>query len=562
LRASALFAPTLRQAPQGIALRGQALLLRGAFANRFAGGAYGLLPLGAGVMGRISDTVREKMRGMGASPVTLPAMASRPSGGEAASQPAPVSGAAPRGGGKWAHIKSVHFDLCREMVAAHARSYGDLPILAYDTLTWSRADAKASLGLLGASESLETHVWAFCADGVQLAAMHQRAAQALGEVVAGCGLEVLEAKAWDEWTEKMTLLVWEHESGPLQVVHCGACGWAADVEGATCAAVTGTRPAPAEPMAEVVTPNATTVAAVTEMLGIGAERLVKTLIYVADGRLVAALVRGDHELDEAKWARALDCLELRMATAPEIEQVTGGPVGFSGPVGLKGIEMVGDYAVSAMADFVTGANAADKHLRGVNLDRDFTVDRFADLRRLDLRDPCPSCGGRLAAKNGFALGGVASLRNGAPEFGTPSVQAMDGSRVPILVLEAWLDLTRVMAASAEAHCGENGIVWPVRIAPFQVHLLLLDASDAAMSAAADSLYQDMQANGLDVLYDDRDERAGVKFHDADLFGIPYVVVIGRRLEREGLVEVRTRASGAECLVAPERVPEALRGELC
>jgi len=421
------------------------------------------------------------------------------------------------------------------MVGAHARSYSDLPLLLYETLTYPCAEAKASLGLLGASQSVETHLWAFCADAEQLRAMHQRAAEALEAVAAGCGLEVLNAEAWHEWTEKMTLLIWEHESGPLQSVHCGACGWAADVEGAPCAAVEATRPAPAEPMVEVVTPNATT---------------------------VAALVRGDHELDEAKWGRALGCVELRMATAQEIEQVTGGPVGFSGPVGLKGIEMVGDYAVSAMADFVTGANAADKHLRGVNLDRDFTVDRFADLRRLDLRDPCPSCGGTLAARRGFVLGGIASLRNGAPELGAPSVQAMDGSRVPILVLEAWLDLTRVMAASAEAHCGENGIAWPVRIAPFQVHLLLLDRSNKAMSAAADRLYEEMQGQGLEVLYDDRDERAGVKFHDADLFGIPYVVVVGRRLEREGVVEVRTRASGAERLVAPEKVPEVLRGELC
>jgi len=449
-----------------------------------------------------------------------------------------------------------------EAVAAGAASYKDLPVLLYHVATRQRREGKPSLGLLAPSESSSLHFWAFCADAEQAEAMRRNSIAALTDIVSKCSLGCLVACSFREGAEGGVTLAWEHDSGELTLLRCDKCGWATEAEGAPCAPVAGARPEPKQSLAEVATPGATTVAAVTQMLGVGPDRLVKTLIYRAGGRFAAALVRGDHELDETKLARALNARELRMATAQEIERLTGGPVGFSGPVGLEQVDMLADNALAAMADFVTGANQADKHLTGVNLGRDFTVQRFGDLRRAAAGDPCPACGAHLAGRPAFALGQVLWLGRAGQRCRLEcSVAARDGSRAEMLALEGWLDLTAIMGAVAEAHGTESGIVWPGSLAPYRVHLLLLSPTSAQTTAAADSIYTDLGAAGLEVLYDDRDERAGVKFHDADLFGIPYLVVVGRRLEKEGVVEVRAPASGWERTVAAPQVLPVLRGEL-
>jgi len=545
LRASAFFAPTLRQPPQGVALPGQAFLLRGAFAGRLPNGAYVLLPLGARVLQGIRRLATQALQGIGGQQIILPSPseAQFDAGEESARQ-------------------AARFRAVLQTLAAGVRSYKDLPLLLYDFATAPPSAPKPSLGLLGGALSDLLSLYSFCSDGDQLACARRRVLAALEEALAACGVPCLNAQTWSEASEE-TALVWEHPAGTMQLLHCQGCGWTADVRGASCRTPVGTRPTPKEEATEVVTPGATTVASVTAMLSVSSDRLVKTLLYKAGDAFVAALVRGDHELDERKLVRALGQRELRMANSAEIERLTGGPVGFSGPVGLpRSILVLADHAVALRSDFIVGANQADKHLTGVNLDRDFKVQAFADLHQAMPGDPCPSCGVALAAKQAFALGGVEGLDAAAGPGGSGhSVQAKDGSRTDLRALHAWLDLTLVMGAAAEAHATDVGVVWPASIAPFEAHLLLLDPSNPEIRAAADLLSDGLGQGGLTVLYDDRDERAGVKFHDADLCGIPYLLLVGRRLQEEGVVEVRARAAAQERQVPPAEVLALLRGEL-
>jgi prolyl-tRNA synthetase len=292
----------------------------------------------------------------------------------------------------------------------------------------------------------------------------------------------------------------------------------------------------------------------TRQLQVGPERLVKTLLYVADGEVVAALVRGDRELNEERLRMALNCAVLEMADAPTVERVTNAPVGFAGPVGLN-VPLLADPEVAAMADFVVGANEADAHFLHTHVGRDFAITRVAPLRFAVAGDGCPRCEGTLDAVRGLEVGHVCKV--GTREVGAvPDARPLGatfsdetGQRRPALMSGGGLDLSRLLAAVAERHHDEKGLRWPRAVAPFDVHLLLLDERKnvgaglrASPLQAAEQLYAALQEQGLEVLLDDRAERPGTKFHDADLIGLPVQVVVGRKWEQSSLVEVRARSA--------------------
>jgi prolyl-tRNA synthetase len=289
----------------------------------------------------------------------------------------------------------------------------------------------------------------------------------------------------------------------------------------------------------VDTPGAKTVEQVTSFLKVNPERLVKTLIYVADDKPVAALVRGDRDLNEAKLSRKLEVEKLEMAGPELIRKLTGAEVGFTGPVGLSGVRIIADYEVRAMANFVTGANKTDAHHINVNLGRDFKVEEWADVRIASDSDPCPRCEGTLCAERGIEVGHIFKL-------GTKYSQAMNATfldedgKEKYLVMGCYgLGVSRMLAAVPEANHDKDGIIWPISIAPFEVVILLLNPEDEAQARAAVRVYEELQERGVDVLLDERDERSGVKFKDADLIGIPIQIIAGR-LAAEGKVEMRLR----------------------
>ncbi len=331
-------------------------------------------------------------------------------------------------------------------------------------------------------------------------------------------------------------------NGEDVVVHCKQCGYAANTERAEIGARGGQAPdVPLRPLAQVATPGATTIEQVSKFLGCPSRDLIKTLIYSADDRPVAVLVRGDHEANENKIRRAMGAQRLVLAEPSVIQQVTGAPVGFAGPVRMaQKIPIWADRDVECLRNAATGANQADAHLTGVNLGRDFQVDHWADLRNAVDGDPCPRCSSQIALQHSIEVGHVFKL-------GTKYSEALnarfldDQEQQHAIIMGCYgIGINRIIAGLVETSFDENGIVWPMSLAPYEVLLTPVNAADAESMQVANQLYDDLKAAGIEVLLDDRDQRAGVKFKDADLIGVPLRVVISGRGLKQKKLEVKWR----------------------
>jgi prolyl-tRNA synthetase len=333
------------------------------------------------------------------------------------------------------------------------------------------------------------------------------------------------------------------DTGEDAVVTCTACGYAANLEKAQVAAPGPAATTAALPLKRVATPARRTVEEVTAFLGLGADRLVKTLLFDAGGEVIAVLVRGDHQVNETKLKNHLGGREVTAATPAQVEKATGAPVGFAGPVGLTGVTIHADRHVEALANFVVGANQADTHLVDVCHGRDFAVAAWADLKSAEPGDPCPKCGMPLEIVRGIEVGHVFKL-------GTKYTQAMQATyldeqgKEQVSIMGCYgIGTGRTVAASIEQNNDADGIVWPLPLAPFPVHLVTLSETDAAVREMAERLVADLDARGIEVLWDDREERPGVKFKDADLLGMPLRVVIGGKSLARGVGELRVRRTG-------------------
>ncbi|HVT08204.1 MAG TPA: proline--tRNA ligase, partial [Polyangia bacterium] len=329
------------------------------------------------------------------------------------------------------------------------------------------------------------------------------------------------------------------ETGEDSLVACDSCDYAANVEQAVARAPEGAPNATAS-VAKVATPGKASIADVSAFLKVAPEKIVKTLIYVADGKTVAVLVRGDRAVNEIKLQKALGAGMLALAGDAAVTEATGAPVGFAGPVGLK-VPVYCDLEVAAMSDFVVGANAADLHLTGVNVNRDFTPAAVGDYRTAAAGDRCARCEtGHLVAYRGIEVGQVFFL---GTKYSVPmgvTFLDVDGKEKPAQMGTYGIGVTRIVASAIEQNHDKDGIIWPVPLAPFEVTVLELQQDDDNVIAAAKRLYDELTAAGIDVLYDDRDERAGVKFKDADLIGIPFRLAVGKKGIAEGTVELKRR----------------------
>jgi prolyl-tRNA synthetase len=547
MRASRLFLPTLRQVPTEATLVSHQLLLRAGFIRTLTAGIYSYLPLGYRVLQKISQIVREEMNAMGAQEMLMPFV-----------QPAELwreTGRYEAYGDTLAKFKDrrgqelclgpTHEEVITAIVRQHVRSYRDLPLILYQIQTKFRDEPRPRGGLLRGREFLMKDAYSFDKGDVGLDQSYQAMCNAYQRVLRRCGLDFLVAEAesgeigGSESAEFMVLC----DSGEDAVALCNRCGYVANLEKAERRAPVQNQSVGAlRSLERVSTPGQRTVEEVTKFLGVRPDQLVKTLVYLADGKPIAALIRGDTELNEQKLRRVLSVQSLQMADAETIERLTGAPVGFTGPVGLESIKIIADYDLLSMSDFVTGANERDAHYINVNIGRDVRVERFADLRWALSGDSCPCCDGQLELKPSIEIGHVFKL-------GTKYSQAMhalftDGHGVerPIIMGCYGIGISRILATIAEISHDEKGLIWPISVAPYDCWIVNLATSkDDAIGQVAEHLYRSLQELGLDVVLDDRLESAGVKFKDADLIGVPIQIVIGRRLAETGSVEVRLRA---------------------
>jgi len=561
MRWSRALIPTLKEAPAEADAKSHVLMLRAGMIRQLGSGLYSYLPLGWRTLNKVVHIVREEMDRTGALEVLMPALwpiELLEESGRADVFADDLLKLTDRRGRRLA-LAPTHEEVVTAIVRDNLTSYKQLPINLYQIQTKFRDEPRPRFGVLRTREFIMKDAYSFDKDEEGLKESYQRMYEAYCRIFDRCGLQYVVVKAESGamgggYSQEFMVPC---EIGSGRFVQCPECNYAANVQCAEVAPPTWLQSVANPQRREVATPGMTTIEQVSQFLGVSPSQMIKTLIYVADGEPVAVLVRGDHEINEGKLARVLGAESLHMADAETIERVTGAPVGFAGPVGLRGIKLVSDYAVSIISDGVTGANKKDTHLGGVVPGRDYRPDREADIRTVTEGDACPRCGTALTVRNGIEVGHIFNLGTKYSEaLGTSFLDA-SGKEVPYVMGCYGIGINRIVAAVIESTADEHGIVWGAQIAPYQVLVLPVDVSDATICRAAEDAYEKLEAGGLDVLLDDREERAGVKFHDADLIGFPVRVVVGKGYLTTGDYEVQIRRNNQSIKVGPAVMVEVV-----
>ncbi|MCL6518863.1 MAG: proline--tRNA ligase [Armatimonadetes bacterium] len=563
MRYSRLFAPTLREVPADVEMRSHVLLLRAGFIRQLAAGIYEFLPLGWRVLNKISDIIRDEMNKAGAQELLLPTLHPRDlwaeSGREAAMSDVLLS-TEDRKGTKY-YLGPTHEEVITDLVKRNVRSYRDLPLNLYQIQMKFRDEPRPRGGLIRAREFLMKDAYSFHSSEADLDAEYLKMYDTYTAIFKRCGLSTIAVDASSgaiggKETKEFMLLT---DAGEDSIFLCPSCGYAANQEVADFRLIIPEVAEPKREMAEVDTPGVHTVEQVCEFLRTTPDRLLKTLIYMADGKPVAALVRGDRELNEGRFKAILGAKTLEMATPEQIQEYTGGPLGFSGPVGLK-IPMYADEETRGMVNFVTGANKKDTHLVNVNWSDIKQTVTWKRLRFAVAGDICDVCETPFEEKRGIELGHIFKLRYAISEPLSATFTDENGADKLIIMGCYGIGVSRIISAVAEVSNDENGIIWPLSIAPYSVHLICANITEEAQQNLAEKTYDLLCKAGIEVLYDDREERAGVKFKDADLIGIPIQIVVGRTAA-EGKVEIRDRATKTSEMVAAEEVVQSVRRRL-
>ncbi|HXG14861.1 MAG TPA: proline--tRNA ligase [Calidithermus sp.] len=555
MRLSKSLVPTLREDPSEAEALSHRLMLRAGLVRQLAAGIYVYLPLGQRVIDKINAIIREEMNAIGGQEMTMPVL-----------HPAEIW----QRSGRWDGIAEMFklkdrkgADLCLGMTheevvawlaAREIRSYRDLPQIWYQIQTKERDEARPRSGVLRTREFLMKDSYTLDPDLASLERSYAAHEQAYRRIFTRCGLRfhVVESDVGMMGGLGSHEFMAPSAAGEDEIALCDSCGYAANVELARGA------PSPAEAdleaAGEVPTPGARTIAEVAELLKIDPRLTIKSLLYVARSGPVLALVRGDHQLHERKLARALG-EEFRPAHPDEIQATLGAPAGSVGPVGAR-VPVLADEAL-ARGSYVVGANREGFHRLGVVPGRDFPC-RFVDLHTVQAGEACVQCGRPLRVERVIEIGNIFKL---GTKYSTP-LGAMyldeDGQQKPIIMGSYGIGPARIAAAAIEQLADEDGIVWPPAIAPFLVHIVPVNVREPAQREAAEELYTACWRGGIEALLDDRDERPGVKFKDADLLGMPVRVTIGNAFVREGLMEVRSRRTRAERRVPRSEVVQAIR----
>lgn len=556
MRASNLYAPTLRNTPAEAEIVSHQLMYRAGMIRKVAGGMYTFLPLGWRVIRKIEQIIREEMDAAGGQEVMMPIM-----------QPAELweeSGRWAAYGDEMMRIKDrhgrnfclgpTHEEMITDLVRDEVRSYKQLPLLLYQIQDKFRDERRPRFGLMRSREFIMKDLYSFDKDIAGMNESYKKMYDAYTKIYTRMGLEFRPVEADNGaigggHSHEFTVLA---DAGESNIVYCSKCDYAASDEKAELKSIAMPSEA-AEPLSKIATPDTNTIEAVVNLLKVPVEKTIKAVAYQTDtDELVLVFVRGDHEVNEVKVINQLDgALELRMADEEAIKSVGGYP-GFMSPIGIKeGTRILVDATVMNMSNAVAGANEEGYHYVNVNPKRDFTQESIVitDLRMVKEGDPCPHCGAGLNMTRGIEAGQVFTL-------GTKYSKAMgatfldeNGKEQPLYMGCYGIGVGRTMAAAIEQNNDEQGIVWPRAIAPYEVVVVAVNAKKADQLEYAEKVYAECQKAGLDTLLDDRKERAGVKFKDCDLIGYPVRVVIGPKAIEEGQIEIKVRKTGEVFTVA-------------
>jgi prolyl-tRNA synthetase len=560
MRFSKLFGKTLRQAPAEAESISHQLLLRAGMIAQEAAGIYSYLPLGWRVLRKIENIIREEMDKAGGQELMLPVL--QPfelwqQSGRYVSFGKSLFTLTDRKKHTLA-LGPTHEEVITDLVHRYVQSYRELPLLLYQIQTKLRDEPRPRGGLLRVREFIMKDLYSFDADEAGLDESYQKMCQAYKNIYARLGLPTLmvEADSGAIGGKESHEFIVLTEDGEDEVIYCSNCGYAANVEKAqfvkTAETVILSEAKNLFPLQELATPGTKTIEEVAGFVGVPASQTLKAVFYSADGEFIFVIIRGDLEVNETKLRNALKCSEHRLATEREVNEI-GLVAGFASPIGVKGVKVVADDSITSGSSFIVGANKPGYHFRNANYPRDFQVDLMADIALARSGDSCPKCQGKLSSARGIEVGHVFKLGTLISERFGASFLDNDGKSQPIVMGCYGIGLGRLMAAIVEQSHDDKGISWPLSVAPYQVYLCPLSLDKPAVLPMAERIYQELQKEDIEVLFDDRGDSPGVKFNDADLLGIPLRLTLSPRTLQSQSVEAKWRAEKKAQLLPLEKL---------
>ncbi|MEZ0537525.1 proline--tRNA ligase [Caldicellulosiruptoraceae bacterium PP1] len=542
MKVSTLFMPTIKEIPSEAEIVSHKLMLKSGFMRQLSSGIYIYLPLGYRVLRKIENIVREEMDRSGAQEVHMSALMPKELWEES---------------GRWSvfgpemfKIKDrnqreyclgpTHEEAFTYIAASEISSYRELPKTLYQIQTKYRDERRPRFGVMRCREFTMKDAYSFDKDEKGLDESYKKMFDAYVRIFKRCGLDVkvVEADTGAMGGSNSHEFMVPSSVGEAEIAYCPKCGYAANVEKAKCIVNEIELNENIEEIQKIYTPNVRTIDELANFLGITDKKFVKTMIYSIDDKIVAALVRGDREINETKLKNLFKANEAELASAEIVEKITKSKVGFAGPIGLD-IEIIADNEIKYMKNFVVGANETDYHLVNVNL-KDFNVSRFEDIRNITENDICPICQEtNVKVEKGIEIGHIFKLGTKYSKAFNCVYTDENGEQKLMIMGCYGIGINRTAAAVIEQSHDDDGIIWPISIAPFHAIVVPVNAKDKNQMQEAERIYNELLNKGLEVLIDDREERAGVKFKDADLIGIPLRITIGKKIN-EGIVELRDR----------------------
>lgn len=563
MRWSQTYIPTLRDDPAEAEIVSHRLLVRAGYIRKLAAGVYNYLPLMQRVLLKVTQIVREEMNASGAQEILMPVL-----------HPVELW----QQSGRWETVGrelmrardrhdrdlvlgGTHEEVVTSLIRGEVKSYRQLPLNLYQIQNKFRDEIRPRFGLMRGREFIMKDAYSFDKDQESFKIAYQKMLDAYFKTFERCGLEtrMVEAdtgamggKAAHEF-----MVIVDTEGGENIIFYCDKCDYAANMDKASSLEVGPELEEESEKALEkVATPDAKTVEEVTGFLKVPARKLAKTLLYKADGKVIAAMIRGDRQINEIKLKNFLGCINLEMADAQMVEKITGAAVGFAGPLNLKNVTVIADEEVQRLRNLVTGANENDYHFKNVNIGRDFKIDLVTEIRCAQEGEICPRCEkGKLHTNRGIEVGNTFMLGTKYSQALGANFLDVDGKEKPFIMGSYGIGITRTAQAAVEKFHDEKGIIWPASIAPYSVEILPLNVADEMQTKVAFNIYEKMKEQGIEALIDDRDERAGVKFNDADLIGLPLRINVGAKSLKENKVEIGVRRTREVLSLGQDEVVE-------
>ncbi len=559
MRLSTLLGKTTRQIPVEADTVSHQLLLKTGMIYQVATGIYAYLPLGWRAINKVCQVIREELDALGSQELSMSVL-----------QPMEIwrkTGRDLAFGDSLFTVKDrrdrefclgpTHEELITNIVASNVRSYRDLPLLLYQIQTKFRDEPRPRGGLVRVREFDMMDLYSFDTDEETLDKSYRSLVQAYKHIYARCGLSItmVEADSGAIGGKDSHEFMLPIDTGEDEIIFCTECGYSANVEKAESTKLKLPKEKPLS-LEEIPTPGKKTIEEVADFLKVPRAHTLKTIVYSADSELVLVVIRGDLDVNEVKLKNNLKCHALRLASDEEI-RARGLVVGTISPIGISAIKIIVDDSVTMGNNFIAGANKAEHHFKNVNFPRDFQAGIILDVAMAKAGQTCPRCHEKLQSQKGIEVGHTFKLGTVFSEKLNACYLDNEGKRKSILMGCYGIGIGRLLAAIIEQNHDEKGIIWPINIAPFHVHLCALSVSDPQVQKAAEELYQRLTTAGIDVLYDDREESAGIKFNDADLLGIPVRLTISPRTIKAGQVELKWRSADEIKLISPDEIIKQL-----